>query len=42
LSTATNVMYKTEISCSPGACIGVVPTTGYLVDAIAAATCIIV
>ncbi|ETI28518.1 hypothetical protein G647_00968 [Cladophialophora carrionii CBS 160.54] len=42
LSTATNVMYKTEISCSPGACMNVVPTTGYLVDAIAGATCVVV
>ncbi|KIW72950.1 hypothetical protein, variant 2 [Phialophora macrospora] len=42
LSTATSVMYLTEISCSPGACIGVVPTTGYLVDAIATGTCIII
>ncbi|EXJ64574.1 hypothetical protein A1O7_00911, partial [Cladophialophora yegresii CBS 114405] len=41
-STATNVIYRTEISCSPGACLDVVPTTGYLVDAIAAATCVVV
>jgi hypothetical protein len=38
-STATNVVYKTEISCSPSACMTVAPTAAYLVDAILAATC---
>ncbi|EXJ70615.1 uncharacterized protein A1O5_06686, partial [Cladophialophora psammophila CBS 110553] len=40
-STATSVELRTQISCSPGPCIGVAPATGFLVDALATGTCLV-
>ncbi|KIX97037.1 uncharacterized protein Z520_07151 [Fonsecaea multimorphosa CBS 102226] len=40
-STATSIGLITQISCSPGPCIGVAPATGFLVEALATGTCIV-
>ncbi|KIW90339.1 uncharacterized protein Z519_08983 [Cladophialophora bantiana CBS 173.52] len=40
-STTTRVGLRTQISCSPGPCIGVAPATGFMVDALATGACIV-